>query len=62
MKSVDIFKVGVNWQVVIPPKIREYLEIERGDYVRFVILENGDVTIRKVVLQEVKNFLGRRSQ
>ena len=52
MKRKEIFKVGVNWQIVIPPEIRERLNLHRGDYVSFGV-EDGKVVLRKVILQEV---------
>ena len=52
MKRRDIFKVGVNWQVVIPQEIRNILELHKGDYVSFNI-ENGKVVLKKVILKEV---------
>ena len=53
MKRREIFKVGVNWQVVIPPEVRERLNLHRGDSVRFGV-ENGEVVLRKVIFQEVE--------
>ena len=53
MKSQEIFKVGVNWQVVIPPEVREKLSLHKGDYVSFSI-DGAKVVMRKVIFQEVE--------
>ncbi len=52
MKKRDIFKVGVNWQVVLPQSVRDALELRKGDYVSFSI-EEGEVKLKKVLIMEV---------
>ncbi|GEM_PF-4349428 len=51
MKKKDIFKVGVNWQVVLPQQVREALGVRKGDYVSFSI-EDGEVKLKKVLIME----------
>ena len=44
-------------QLVIPKAIREHMDLHPGDKLDFVILDNGDVTIRPVV-SDVRRLKG----
>jgi len=46
-------------QCVVPKKIREYMKLNPGDKVDFVIREDGEVFIRPVVLdiRELKGIM-----
>jgi len=46
-------------QCVVPKKIREYMKLNPGDKVDFVIREDGEVFIRPVVLdiRELKGMM-----
>ena len=46
-------------QLVIPKDIREYLHLQPGDRLDFIIRDDGDVVLRPVVtdVRELKGFL-----
>ena len=46
-------------QLVIPKDIREYLHLQPGDCLDFIIRDDGDVVLRPVVtdVRELKGFL-----
>jgi len=46
-------------QCVVPKKIREYMNLNPGDKVDFVVREDGDVLIRPVVMdvRELKGMM-----
>lgn len=48
-------------QCVVPKKIRDYMRLNPGDKIDFVIREDGEVYVRPVVLdlQELKGQLKR---
>jgi antitoxin PrlF len=45
-------------QCVVPKKIREYMRLNPGDKIDFVIRENGEVYVRPVIL-DVRELKGR---
>lgn len=51
-------------QCVVPKKIREYMKLNPGDKVDFIIREDGEVFIRPVVLdiKELKGFMKKPEQ
>jgi AbrB family looped-hinge helix DNA binding protein len=51
-------------QLVIPKKIREYMRLETGDRLDFVIRDDGDVVIRPVVsdVRELRGALQRKGR
>jgi AbrB family looped-hinge helix DNA binding protein len=48
-----------NGQLVIPQAIRDYLHLQPGDQLDFIIQDNGEVVMRPVVtdVQELKGML-----
>lgn len=52
---IDNAKVMAKGQVIIPKRIREFLNLENGDYVTFVV-NKGKVQIQnsKVLIEEIK--------
>lgn len=46
-------------QLVIPKEIREYMRLQPGDRLDFIIQDNGDVVIRPMVtdVRELKGIL-----
>jgi antitoxin PrlF len=45
-------------QCVVPKKIRDYMRLNPGDKIDFVIRENGEVYVRPVIL-DVRELKGR---
>jgi len=45
-------------QCVVPKKIREYLRLDPGDKIDFVIREDGEVYVRPVIL-DARELKGR---
>ena len=52
-------KLTSKGQLVIPKDIREYMRLQSGDRLDFIIREDGDVIIRPVVtdVRELKGIL-----
>ena len=48
---MDTAKVMAKWQVTIPKRIREFLNLENGDYVTFVVAEG------KIQIVNSKTFI-----
>ena len=48
---IDTAKVMSKWQVTIPKRIRELLDLQNGDYVTFVVHKD------KVQIQNSKTFI-----
>ncbi len=48
-------------QCVVPKKIRDYMQLNPGDKVDFIIKEDGEVFVRPVVLdvQDLKGLMKR---
>ena len=52
-------KVTRKYQITIPKKVRELLDIKVGDEVIWVINEDGSVTLKKVEVKEsIRDFIG----
>ena len=47
MKLVDISKVSVRFQVVIPKEVRDKLGVEEGDLILFLEDYRGNIIIKK---------------
>jgi len=48
MKLVDISKVSVRFQVVIPKEVREKMKLKEGDKIAFYEDEQGNIIIKKI--------------
>lgn len=52
VKQVQVkTKLTSKYQTTVPTKIRKHLNIGAGDTLEYDILDNGDVVVRKAVLQ-----------
>ena len=51
-------KLSSRGQIVIPKEVREFLELQTGDEVDFVVRESGEVVLRPAVL-DVRQLRGR---
>lgn len=58
MPSATVTSKG---QVTIPKVVREYLQVDVGDQIDFVLTERGDVVVRGVTVdvRELKGLLKR---
>ncbi|MBM3297459.1 MAG: AbrB family transcriptional regulator [Candidatus Aminicenantes bacterium] len=48
-------------QCVVPKKVRDYMRLNPGDKIDFVIREDGEVAVRPVIL-DVRELKGRMSK
>jgi AbrB family looped-hinge helix DNA binding protein len=51
-------KITTKGQCVVPKKIRDYMRLNPGDKIDFVIRENGEVYVRPVIL-DVRELKGQ---
>jgi len=56
LSCMEIVKVGKKWQIVIPKKIREKLDIGIGERVIFKV-ERGEVSLQKLKIRKLKDIL-----
>ncbi|NKB67943.1 MAG: AbrB/MazE/SpoVT family DNA-binding domain-containing protein [Candidatus Latescibacteria bacterium] len=54
-----VAKLTSKGQLVIPQAIRQYLSLQQGDSVDFIIQDNGEVVVRPATrdVRELKNIL-----
>jgi len=57
-------KITTKGQCVVPKKIRDYMQLNPGDKIDFVIREDGEVYVRPVILdvRELKGQLKKPDQ
>ena len=54
-KLVELVRIRDRNEITLPKKTREFLGVDVGDFIEFVELGDGGVTVHKVIPQRVEN-------